>query len=79
MLSVLYPEDTDYEIMKAEPGDLLQIHRGIYQHWAVYIGKPIYLPLSLIYIFLTGIRWHSGVHFDRFLFLFLQGMKKLYM
>ncbi|KAM8910379.1 phospholipase A and acyltransferase 3-like [Spinachia spinachia] len=32
-----------------EPGDLIEIYRGVYQHWAVYVGRlgRLYSPLDL--------------------------------
>lgn len=31
---------------KPEPGDLIEIHRGSYQHWAVYIGDGFVVHLA---------------------------------
>lgn len=37
MATEMSPQET--VIREAQVGDLLEIQRGIYQHWAVYIGK----------------------------------------
>eukprot|EP00066_Takifugu_rubripes_P011130 XP_003979578.2 PREDICTED: HRAS-like suppressor 3 [Takifugu rubripes] len=39
MAPVLYDE-------KPEPGDLIEIHRGSYQHWAVYVGDGFVVHLT---------------------------------
>lgn len=48
-------------IAKAKPGDLLEIDRGLYRHWAVYIGKiSIYIYIYL-YLFQSSNRF-SYIH-----------------
>lgn len=36
---------TEYD-QKPEPGDLIEIFRGSYQHWAVYVGKGYVIHLA---------------------------------
>lgn len=36
---------TEYD-QKPEPGDLIEIFRGSYQHWAIYVGKGYVIHLA---------------------------------
>ena len=30
-------------LKNAQPGDMIQFIRGLYSHWAIYVGKGIFL------------------------------------
>jgi cell wall-associated NlpC family hydrolase len=32
-------EENEDVLKKAQPGDMIQFTRGLYSHWAIYVGK----------------------------------------
>jgi uncharacterized protein YfaT (DUF1175 family) len=44
------PEHADV-LKNAQPGDMIQFIRGLYSHWAIYVGKWIHMCLQLIILF----------------------------
>lgn len=52
MSSENIPESTRTVIENAEAGDLLEFNRGVYNHWAVYIGKNRHINYGTKFFFL---------------------------
>lgn len=52
MSSEKIPESTRTVIEDANDGDLLEINRGLYNHWAVYIGKNRHINYGTKFFFL---------------------------
>lgn len=51
MSSENIPESTRTVIENAEAGDLLEFNRGVYKHWAVYIGKNRHINYGTKFFF----------------------------
>lgn len=51
MSSENIPESTRTVIENAEAGDLLEFNRGVYSHWAVYIGKNRHINYGTKFFF----------------------------
>lgn len=52
MSSKNIPESTRTVIENAVAGDLLEFNRGVYNHWAVYIGKNRHINYGTKFFFL---------------------------
>lgn len=54
MSSEKIPESTRTVIEDANDGDLLEINRGLYNHWAVYIGKNRHINYGTKFFFYSS-------------------------
>lgn len=51
--NVMASKRKSQSINKLKEGDLLEIDRGLYKHWAVYIGKNIHIGFVSVFFILV--------------------------